>query len=438
MPSRRLRWLVFVVPVAIALLLGLAAANRFAGPFPPRTIRIATGREQGAYYAFATEYQKLIARQGFRLEIVPGAGSVQTLERLKAGEVTVGLVQAGTIPASDAEGLVSLASLFHEPLWVFHRKSAHVGYLSDLRGGRLAVGEEGSGTRVLALQLLRDNDVTAENSTLLALGPAEGEAALAAGRVDAAFFVMAPSAPLVLELLGRPDLELMSERRARAYGARYPYVTGIVLGEGTLDVKANLPRQEKTLLAVTANLVAREDIHPDLVRLLLAAASRVHRRGGPLEAEGAFPSDRFVELPLHDQARRYLTSGPPWLERVLPFWAAGLLDRTALVVLPMLTLLLPFFGLIVPLMDRRHRGRIARCYAEVRACDQQCDGLTLDDLDRRIARMRELDREVTHLNLPVLYIGETYNLKIHIGILLRRLEKRRRALTTPPAVSSGG
>jgi hypothetical protein len=215
-------------------------------------------------------------------------------------------------------------------------------------------------------------------------------------------------------------------------------VTGVVLGEGTVDVTANLPRQERTLLAVTANLVAREDIHPDLVRLLLGAATRVHRRGGPLEAEGAFPSDRFVELPLHEQARRYLKSGPPWLERVMPFWAAGLLDRTVLVVLPMLTLLLPFFGLIMPVMDRRHRGRIARSYAELRACDQQCDGLTLYDLDQRIARMRELDREVTDLNLPNLYIGETYNLKLHIGMVLRRLEQRRTALATAPASRSAG
>jgi TRAP transporter TAXI family solute receptor len=216
MRSRRLRWLLFVVPVAIALVLGLAAANRFAGPFPPRTITIATGREEGAYYAFATEYQKLIARQGFRLKIVPGAGSVETLERLKAGEVMVGLVQAGTASATDAESLVSLASLFYEPLWVFRHKSVRASNLSDLRGRRLAVGEEGSGARMLALQLLRDNDVTTANSTLLALGPADAEAALAAGRIDAGLFVMAPSAPIVLKLLRRTDVELMSERRARA------------------------------------------------------------------------------------------------------------------------------------------------------------------------------------------------------------------------------
>ena len=431
--SRRLRWLVFLVPVLVALLLGLAAANRFAGPFPPRTIKIATGREEGAYYAFATEYQKLIARQGFRLVIVPGAGSVQTLERLKAGDVTIGLLQAGTTSASDAESLVALASLFHEPLWVFHHKSLRVTHLSDLRGRRLAVGEEGSGTRLLALQVLRDNDVTDATATLLSLGPAEAEAALAAGRVDAAILVMAPSAPLVLKLLRRPDVELMSERRARAYAARYPYVTGVTLGEGTVDVRANLPREEKTLLAVTANLVARDDIHPDLVRLMLGAATRVHRRGGPLEAEGAFPSDRFVELPLHEQARHYLRAGPPWLERVLPFWAAGLLDRTALVMLPMLTLLLPFFGFILPMMDRRHRGRIARFYAELRACDQQRDSLTLADLDERIARMSELEREVTDLRLPALFMGELYHLKDHIGVVRRRLEERRADLVSPPS-----
>jgi hypothetical protein len=414
--------------VVVALTSGLVVANRFAGPLPPRTLTMSTGREDGAYYQIATEYRRLLARQGFRLTLRPGAGSVQTLQRLAAGEVDVGFVQGGT-SGGRHERLTSLGSLFYEPLWVFHRKAIRLGYLSDLKGRRLAVGEEGSGTRALVLQLLRDSGVTGSNSTLLGLPNREAEVALVQGRVDAACFVISPRAELVLRLLRDPGIELMSERRHLAYAGRYAFVTSLRLGEGILDMAGNLPREEKHLLATTAALVVREGIHPDLVRLLLGAAERVHRKGGMLEPPGTFPSATLVELPINDQAVRYLRTGPPWLERVMPFWAAGLLDRTVLVVLPTMTVLFPFFGLMLPLLDRRHRRRIARWYEMLRACDNRCDTLSMDGVDAEMQRMRTLEREVTQqAKLPTRYLGEVYNLKMHIGLILDRLEARRRAL----------
>lgn len=427
--SRRLlRFGLIALAVTVALGSGLVIANRLAGPLPPRSLTISTGREDGAYYQIATEYRRLLARQGFRLTIRPGAGSVETLQRLGAGEVDVGFVQGGTSGGRHL-GLTSLGSVFYEPLWVFHRAALRLGYLSDLKGRRLAVGEEGSGTRALALLLLRDNGVTASNSTLVGLSNAEAEAGLVRGTVDAAFFVISARAELVLRLLRQPGIQLMSERRHLAYAGRYPFLTSLRLGEGVLDMAGNFPREEKHLLATTAALVVRDGIHPDLVRLLLGAANRVHRGGGMLEPAGTFPSPAFVELPLNEQAARYLRSGPSWVERTLPFWVAGLLDRTVLVALPMVTLLLPFFGLVLPMLDRRHRKRIARWYEILRACDSRLAALPIDGVEAEIQRMRALEREVTeHTKLPALYLGELYNLKMHLGLILRRLEARRRTL----------
>jgi TRAP-type uncharacterized transport system substrate-binding protein len=78
--GRTLVWvLAFGLSVAAALGLGLLLANRFSGPLPPRTLSISTGRPGGAYHEFALEYRQLLARQGFELEVRPGAGSVETL-----------------------------------------------------------------------------------------------------------------------------------------------------------------------------------------------------------------------------------------------------------------------------------------------------------------------------------------------------------------------
>ena len=109
---RTLGWVTSGLLVAAALGLGLLLANRFSGPLPPRTLSISTGRPGGAYHEFALEYRRLLARQGFDLEVRPSAGSVETLQRLSAGEVTAGFVQGGTATAGGSQGVVALASVF--------------------------------------------------------------------------------------------------------------------------------------------------------------------------------------------------------------------------------------------------------------------------------------------------------------------------------------
>src|SRR5262245_26331813 len=216
--SVRRRWLRLVLisaAVVVALGLGVAVANRFAGPLPPRRLVISTGREDGAYYRYALEYQRVLAAQGFKLEVQPGPGSVATLRRLAAGEVDAGFVQGGTTPTNAGE-VTALGSVFYEPLWIFYRTDLRLSYLSQLRGRRLAVGEEGSGTRELALRLLSDNEVTNDNARLLPLGGASAENALTSGDIDAAFFVVSPRAELIHRLLANPETEPMSARRPRA------------------------------------------------------------------------------------------------------------------------------------------------------------------------------------------------------------------------------
>ena len=423
------------LPVAIigltaiaALGLGVAIANRFAGPLPPRRLVISTGREDGAYYQYALEYQRLLAAQGFTVDIQPGPGSIATLQRLAAGEVDAGFVQGGTA-TSPPPGVTALGSLFYEPLWIFYRRGLTMSYLSDLRGRRLAVGEVGSGTRELTLRLLADNEVTEVNTRLLPIGGSSAEAALASGEVDAAFFVVSPRAELIRRLLARQDVELVADRRHLAYAGRHRFVATLRIGEGMLDMARNIPHQDRAVVGVTATLAVRDVIHPDLVRLLLGAADRVHRKGGLLERPGEFPSEEHLELPLHDQARRYLRLGPSWLERTFPFWVAGILDRSVLVILPVITLMLPLFGLVLPLLDRRHRRRLARRYELLRESSLRGESASPEAVRTEIQYLEELRREVAEdTDVPPVYLGEVFHLTMHIDLVLERLKLRSQAL----------
>src|SRR4029077_15874721 len=175
--------------VALIVVLGFLATYHFVEPPPPKTIRIATGSKDGAYYAFGQRYARLLARDGITLEVVSTAGSVENLDLLRRSDVSIALVQGGSATDADKEQLQSLGSLFLEPVWVFHRKQAPIKRLSDLKAKRVAVGAAGSGTYLLARHLLSADGVTDSNTTLLRESPAEAAPSLTEGKIDAVFFV---------------------------------------------------------------------------------------------------------------------------------------------------------------------------------------------------------------------------------------------------------
>ena len=119
-----LRDLLAVVVPAVALIVGgFWLAAQFIRPAPPDFLIMSTGAPGGAYEAFAARYKPILAAQGIELRERPSAGAVENLRRLldPKEEVDVGLVQGGLGFGTDAEGLVSLGSFYHEPLWVFYR-----------------------------------------------------------------------------------------------------------------------------------------------------------------------------------------------------------------------------------------------------------------------------------------------------------------------------
>jgi hypothetical protein len=257
-------------------------------------------------------------------------------------------------------------------------------------------------------------------------------AALEAGRIDAAFFIMAPSVPLVRRLLVSPTVGLWSVRRTLAYTTRYRFLSTVTLGEGVVDLVADVPDHDIVLLAATANLVVREDVHPVIVRLLLKTAEIVHSRPGLFEAPNAFPSDAFVELPLHEVAGRYLRKGPPFLERYLPFWIAVTVERWALLLLPVIGILLPLIRILPSLYNSQMRRRITRWYREVNEIDRTLATGTPEEAAAAAERLRGVQAKLTHIAPPPPgLMGELYDLKQHVEWLLRQADAQAAARHSP-------
>ncbi|HET9883377.1 MAG TPA: TAXI family TRAP transporter solute-binding subunit [Candidatus Binatia bacterium] len=409
--------------LAVIVLVGFLITYQYVGAPPPKVVRIATGANNGAYYTFAQEYARLLASDGITLEVVPTAGSVENLELLKSGEVSLALIQGGSATRDDKERLQSLGSLFLEPVWIFVRRQSAVKRFLELKGNRVSVGIAGSGTHLLATQLLSAAGITETNTQLIREETTQAIDSLSNGKIDAAFFVASPEAPIIRKLFAAPAVELLNFDRAAAYGRRFPFLTPVTLSEGVIDLQQNIPDHDTPLVAASANLAARRDLNASLIPAVLNAVTRVHQTGGVLEHKRQFPSVDFADLPLSEDARRYLINGPSFLFRWLPYGTAVLLDRLKILVLPLLALLLPVFKIAPPLYTWRIRSKIYKWYAAVREVESSIQEQKVSgDATSLINRLNELDRQVASVSVPLSYAAELYHLRLHIRFLQKKLQ----------------
>jgi uncharacterized protein len=410
--------------LAVVVVAGFVITYQYVGAPPPSVVRIATGAKNGAYYTFAQEYARLLANDGITLEIVPTAGSVENLQLLKNGEVSLALIQGGSATKDDKERLQSLGSLFLEPVWIFTRNQSGIKRFLELRGKRVSIGVEGSGTHLLATQLLSAAGITETNTRLIREETTHAIDSLSEEKIDAALFVASPKAPIVHKLFAAPAVELLNFDRAAAYGRWFPFLTPVTLSEGVIDLKQNIPSHDTPLVAASANLAARADLNPSLIPAILNAVTGVHQSGGVLEHQRQFPSIDFADLPLNEDARRYLINGPSLLFRWLPYCTAVLLDRLKILVLPLLALLIPLFKIAPPLYTWRIRSKIYRWYAAVREVESSIrEDKVPEDTALLINRLNEVDRQVASVSVPLSYAAELYHLRLHIRFLQEKLQR---------------
>ena len=419
-------------PLILLVAAGFLITLHYVKPAPPKRVVIATGEADGGYHRFAVQFQAYMANEGITLEIVETHGSVDNLNRLRKGEVDIAFVQGGTAPA-DAQNLnlQGLASLYYEPLWLFHKAGLQLDRIGELPGLQVAVGSQASGTFALTSLLLSDNKIDYDNITWLPLGSAESAQKLLQQQIDAAFFVSSPNNAMINRLLHSEQIKLASFERAKAYARRHHFLEELILPEGAVDLEKNIPDRDIHLLGTTATLVAREDLHPAIVSLILQAASRTHSNEGWFERMNEFPSPRHLEFPLNQQADHFFKKGPPFLQRYLPFWAASLLDRMKIMLLPLLALLLPMFKIMPPLYRWRMRSRIYRWYDQLETLDMALIHDPGTDIQRLREELNSLDMEVRAIKVPLSFSDQLYHLRQHIDFVRHNVEHEYARMQEP-------
>ena len=420
--THRFSFVMVTVVVPVLAVVALWMVIDTFRPMPPRTVTMAAGPEGGAYYGYAERYREILARAGIELRILPTAGALDNLGRLNDPNsgVSVGLLQGGVIDGKGAE-LESLGTVFYEPLWLFCRADLRDQGLEGLRGRRVSVGPEGSGTRVLALELLARKGLTEGFAEILPLTFQASSEKLLNGDIDATFVLASWDAPVVQCLLADKRVDLMSFPHADGYVALYPFLNKVVLPAGVSDMARNRLAEDMPLLAPKASLVVRRDVHPAIQYLLLDAAEQIHSSPGLFRTAGQFPAAESIELPLSDEARRYYKSGQPFLQRYLPFWLAVMIGRLLVLLIPILGILYPLMRFVPLLFGWKMQRRIHKLYYELRAIEHAWE--TRDErgsADELNAQLDRLEDKADQLWLPVSSMGSLYQFKEHLELVRKR------------------
>lgn len=405
-PSRKVLNALAIVILALVLFFTWQAVPRV-----PRRIVILAGPSGSSYFEYAERYGESLREKGLAAEVVETEGSLENLTRLAAeGRAAVGFAQAGVETElegdQDLEGLVSLGSVAFEPIWIFHREGQHVRQIRDFEGMRLGLGRRGGGSRAITELLLLQNGLADSVETVPVDLTEEGAArALTSGEVDGILLVGDLEAPLIAQLLFQPGVAPGSLLRTGAYARRNRELAELTLPHGAIDLARDIPDTDLKLIATATNLVARDDLHPAAVGIVLEAAREIHRPASLFADEGVFPTTAYTSLPVSSAAVSYLQEGQGLVYRLLPFWLAGLLSWLAQLLTPFVTVALFLYQILPRLLhmrfESRHRHFFKRLERLEKARGAGANQAQIQEaLEKLVADLDRLDRDSVGLPVP--------------------------------------
>jgi len=375
---------------------------------------LATGPDGGMYHTLGVPFGRMLELQGIarRVDVRTTQGSVENMHLLESGEADLAVVQSDTTAAADA---CLIASLFDEELHVLVARAIadEVRSVLDLSGRRVSLGGLQSGTRQVAMRVLRHLDVTVGED--LAMSPTDAVTALTSGDIDALFLLTAVPSPTVGHLaradairfatLGDPQVE---GNRADALALVYPRLHATVIPQSTYG---HLPLRPTLTVGVTAELMCARDLDSDVVGRITRAVfdARVDRVDLPEEATAVVGRihERYVRgggsVPYHPGAAAYYERfEPPFIVEYAESISLGL------------TLLVGAWSGWIALrqwIQRRKKNRIDAYYLEVTTDPPDLTTASREQLLARRARLIKIrERAFADLVAERLEANESFSI----------------------------
>ncbi len=421
----------YLVTAFVAIMATIFLAIWLILPSPPKTLTIATGFPDGLYHEFAKQLQAELAKEKITLRIRNTGGSVDNLALIAdpKSSVDLAVVQSGVGDPNQYPQLTALAGLFYEPLWVWYRpqsftkEGGSLQQLSQLKGKKVSIGNAGSGTNVLAQAILTLNEIDPSQLNLLNLNPDEAIVQLRNGEIDVAMIVLAGEAPILKAFYQLPGIRIMDFDQAEAYTRVLPYLKRVEIPRGLISIAHDLPKQDIHVVAPTATLVARSDINPATVSLLLGTSYDILRNYSRLQKPGEFPSSKGLDFPVDLDAEIFLKDGPSFFYRHLPFWGAVWLERVIKILIPLLIILLPIFTYLPAILSLSLKIRLGRLYKTLKNIEMRF--ASTGNAERVMSELNDLEGRIERFNVSTMQSKELYDLRMHIALVRDQLKQAK-------------
>ena len=272
-------------------------------------------------------------------------------------------------------------------------------------------------------KLFEANRIDRATLTLSRLGQTPATVAFLNAELDALVFASAPESLMVKMLLQTPGVKLMNFAQNEAYARRFAFLSTVTLPRGVVDLAGDVPPQDVRLIATTATLLARQDVHPALKQLFSQASLKLHSKAGWFNRAHEYPNLANNEFPLAKEAERTVRQGVPLLQRYLPFLLANLLERMWLVLGIIIAILLPLSRIVPPLYQFRIRSRIFRWYGQLREIENRLDSDPPEPSQELLDSLNRLESRVEKVNVPLSYADELYSLRNHIELVRQKVTR---------------
>ena len=409
-------------PALTVLAVMLVVALWFADPAPPRHVGMATGPEGSANQMLGKAYQQYFESHGIQLKLVHTAGSVENVRHLQDpdDEVMAAFVMAGAA-GPHASGIQTLGSVNFQPLWCFYRSAQPLsihGREQAILNGRVNIGLPGSATYLLGKEVASLSGFDVDQPNVGHLADDKAIEALKRQEIDAMCLVDTYDSPNLQRIIEIPGLQLANFGRAEAYARIVPAIEVVRVPEGGLNLKANFPEQEYTLISSTLEILIDQRLHPAIQTLFLMAARHVNGRESFFSKEGQFPA--FVDSTQFrsKEAEIFYEKGTPLLMEVLPFWLAEFIRRLVITLLPFVAVAYPVIRSMPNYHKNRVRGRINRMYGALKFFEQSL--VTAYDPGQKVAYLAQLDameRDALGMKVPKSVASDYYTLRSSIDFV---------------------
>lgn len=257
-----------------------SGSNSNTGPAQPGTggkgiyLSLGTGGVTGTYYPLGGAFANMITNNidGYTCTAESTGGSVENVWMLARGEIDIGFVDAssayqsqhseGDFSDGSASSIKPIVSIYNELVQLVSCDS-NITSIADLKGKKVAVGSAGSGTEVMARQLLALYDLSYDDIDEDFLGFGDASTGLKDKTLDAAIIWAGAPTSGLLELGAQNDfymIDIPADKIAKLKETQ-PFCVEVMIDSTMYSGMKNTA----TTIGVPATLCVRGDLDEDLV-----------------------------------------------------------------------------------------------------------------------------------------------------------------------------